>query len=113
MPQLSSTFLLTLLGTVAGTVACHIPNTPLANNITQGFSIYVQNPSIPIIHNRVMNFRPNGMDKHLVLRPVGETTNDSLYLENGRITYDGRHAVIDLEVCFSSSARQTDEHRRD
>jgi hypothetical protein len=54
--------------------------------------------------NRIMNFRPNGLDKHLVLRPVGESTNDTLFLENGRLTYDGRHAVIDLEVRFLTPA---------
>jgi hypothetical protein len=102
MPQLVSFLLLTLLGTVASTSTCWIPNVPLSKNITRGFSIYVQNPSIPKIHNRVMNFRPNGSDKHLVLRPVGEHTNDTLHLENGRLTFDNLHAVIDLEVLFSS-----------
>ncbi|KAH8649403.1 hypothetical protein BGZ60DRAFT_422248 [Tricladium varicosporioides] len=101
MPRLSFTLLPALLGAVASTLACVIPEEPLSNNITEKFSIFVQNASLPIIHNRVMNFRPNGLDKHLVLRPAGEPTDDLIYLENGLLQYEGRHAVIDLEVRFS------------
>ena len=92
---------LALLGTVASTFACVIPDEPLSNNITDGFSIFVQNPSLPIIHDRILRFRPNGLDKHLVLSPMGDETYDLLYLQNGLLTYEGRHAVIDLEVSFS------------
>lgn len=83
---------------MTSTLGCVIPEQPLSNNITDKFSIVVQNASIPVVHNRVMNFRPNGEDKHLVLRPQGEPTSDLLYIENGRLQYEGRHAVIDLEV---------------
>ena len=101
MPHPLSTLLLALLGAVASTFACTIPDVPLTNNITEGFSIFVPNPSLPIIHNRVMRFRPNGLDYHLVLSPAGDPTYDLIYLENGLLTYQGRHAVIDLEVRFS------------
>ncbi|OCK73379.1 WSC-domain-containing protein [Lepidopterella palustris CBS 459.81] len=97
MPRPLSPLLLALVGAVASTFACVIPEVPLSNNITEGFSIFVQNPSLPIIHNRVMRFRPNGLDKHLVLSPAGDPTYDLMYLENGLLTYEGRHAVIDLE----------------
>ncbi|KAF2674546.1 hypothetical protein BT63DRAFT_474285 [Microthyrium microscopicum] len=97
MSPLLSAFCLALLGIVASTSACQFPDTPLSSNITDGFSIYVQNASIPVIHNRVLNFRPNGLDMHLVLRPAGEPTNDTLYLQNGRVIYNTLHAVIDLE----------------
>jgi hypothetical protein len=100
----SSTLLLALLGAVASTLGCVIPDEPLSNNIPERFSIFVQNASIPIVHNRVMNFRPNGEDKHLVLRPSGDPTFDLMYLENGLLRYAGLHAVIDLEVRFSWSA---------
>jgi len=89
---------LSLLGNVISTLGCEIPDEPLSNNIPERFSIFVQNASIPVVHNRVMNFRPNGEDKHLVLRPEGEPTFDLMYLENGLLQYEGRHAVIDLEV---------------
>ena len=89
---------LSLLGNVISTLGCEIPDEPLSNNIPERFSIFVQNSSIPVVHNRVMNFRPNGEDKHLVLRPEGEPTFDLMYLENGLLQYEGRHAVIDLEV---------------
>jgi hypothetical protein len=94
MPSL----LLALLGTVASTLACVIPDEPLSNNITDGFQIVVQNPAFPIVHNSILNFRPNGYDMHLVLRPAGQDTYDTLFLENGLLRNDDRHAVIDLEV---------------
>jgi len=98
--QSPSTLLLALLGVVASTFACDIPDTPLSNNITEKFQIKVQNPNIPAVHDFIMNFRPNGLDMHLVLRPMGQDTYDTIYLENGYLTYDGRHAVIALEVSF-------------
>jgi hypothetical protein len=48
-----------------------------------------------------MNFRANGDDEHLVLRPMGTPTSDVLYLENGLLRYARIHAVIDLEVRLS------------
>ena len=106
IPRPSSTLLLALLGAVASTMACVIPSTPLSNNITQMFQIFVQNPAFPVIHDSIMNFRPNGIDMHLVLRPAGQPTYDSIWLENGYLRNDQpfndpRKAVIDLEVRFS------------
>lgn len=98
MPRLIATRLVALLGVVASISACTIPTTPLSNNIPDGFSIVVQNPAIPIVHNRIMNFRANGDDEHLVLRPEGVVTNDLLFLVNGRLNTRNIHAVIDLEV---------------
>lgn len=89
-----------MLGAATGTFACDIPTTPLSNTILQQFQIKVQNPAIPAIHDAHMNFRANGDDKHLVLPPMGVPTYDLLYLDDGLLTYDGRHAVIDLEVIF-------------
>src|SRR5437016_4541745 len=105
IPRPSSTLLLALLGAVASTLACVIPSTPLSNNITEKFQIFVQNPAFPIVHDKIMNFRPNGLDMHLVLRPAGQPTYDTLWLENGFLMNDypfdlERKAVIDLEVRF-------------
>jgi hypothetical protein len=101
MPRPSSTLLLALLGAVASTLACVIPDEPLSNNITEKFQIFVQNPAFPIVHDSIMNFRPNGLDMHLVLRPAGQATYDTIWLENGFLRNDDRYAVIDLEVRFS------------
>ena len=38
---------------------------------------------------------------HLVLRPAGQATYDTIWLENGFLRNDDRYAVIDLEVRFS------------
>ena len=101
MLQPSSTHLLAWLGAMASTLACVIPDEPLSNNITEKFQIFVQNPAFPIIHDSIMNFRPNGLDMHLVLRPAGQDTYDTIWLENGFLRNDDRFAVIDLEVRFS------------
>lgn len=101
MPRPSSSLLLALLGSVASTIACTIPGTAPGDTILDKFSIFVQNPSIPTVHNKVMRFRANGDDQHLVLPPKGVETNDVLYLQDGRLIYAGIHAVIDLEVRFS------------
>lgn len=101
MPRPSSSLVLALLGSVASTIGCTIPTEPLSDSIAEKFSIIVQNPSIPTVHNKIMNFRANGDDEHLVLRPAGVVTNDVLYLENGHLIYKAIHAVIDLEVRFS------------
>ncbi|OBT51039.1 hypothetical protein VE04_08574, partial [Pseudogymnoascus sp. 24MN13] len=97
MPRPSSSLFLALLGSVASSIACTIPTTPPGDTILDKFSIVVQNPSIPTVHNKVMRFRANGDDEHLVLPPVGVATNDVLYLQNGRLIYNTIHAVIDLE----------------
>jgi hypothetical protein len=101
MPRPSSTLLLAFLGAMASTLACVIPDEPLSNNITEKFQIFVQNPAFPIVHDSIMNFRPNGLDMHLVLRPAGQDTYDTIWLENGFLRNDDRYAVIDLEVRFS------------
>lgn len=100
MPRPSSSLLLALLGSVASTIGCTIPTEPLPNTILEKFSIFVQNPSIATVHNKVMRFRANGDDEHLVLPPVGVETNDALYLQDGRLIFEEIHAVIDLEVSF-------------
>lgn len=97
----SSSLFLTLLGAVSGAIACTIPTTPLSNTILDQFQIKVQNPAIPAIHDGILNFRPNGDDMHLVLRPEGIPTYDLIWLDEGRLAYDGREAVIDLEVIIS------------
>ncbi|KFX92837.1 hypothetical protein V490_05146 [Pseudogymnoascus sp. VKM F-3557] len=97
MPRPSSSLLLALLGSVSSAIGCTIPPGTLPNSIADKFSIVVQNPKIPTVHNKIMNFRANGDDEHLVLRPAGVVTNDVLYLENGRLITRNIHAVIDLE----------------
>lgn len=100
--MVTSNTLAALLGAVVSTLACTIPSEPLSNNITDKFQIVVQNPAFPIVHDHIMNFRPNGQDMHLVLRPAGQDTYDTLFLENGFLRNEDRTAVIDLEVRFSS-----------
>lgn len=98
MPRFTST-LLALLGTAAtSSLACVIPTEPLSNTITTFFSIRTQNPAIPRVHNYIMNFVANGDDEHLVLRPAGIRTYDSLWLDNGLLRTRNIRAVIDLEV---------------
>lgn len=97
MARLTSTLAL-LLGAVNNALGCTIPTTPLSNNITTLFSIKTQNPAIPRVHNYIMNFVRNGDDEHLVLRPAGRPTYDSLWLDNGLLRTRNIHAVIDLEV---------------
>lgn len=91
------------LGAAAGALAqCVIPTEPLGDTILERFSIFVQNPAIPVIHNRIMNFLANGEDEHLVLRPNGVVTGDSLWLEDGLLKYNLVRGVIDLEVSHHS-----------
>jgi len=97
MPHLAST-LAVVLGAASNVLGCTIPTTPLSNTITKLFSIKTQNPTIPRVHNYVMNFRSNGDDEHLVLRPDGFRTYDSLWLDNGLLRTRNIHGVIDLEV---------------
>jgi hypothetical protein len=97
MAPRTSSLLLALLGAVASTSACEIPTDPPSNTITDKFSIFVQNPAAPVIHNRVMTFRQNGDDQHLNLNPAGVPTLDTLSLVNGLLYYQTIHGVIDLE----------------
>jgi len=110
MPSSSATRLVALLGVVTSTLACVFPDVPLSNNIPEGFSIVVQNPAIPVVHNRIMNFRANGDDEHLVLRPEGVVTGDLMFLVNGRLNTRNIHGVIDLEVSIpDGNDRDKDE----
>ncbi|PMD28773.1 WSC-domain-containing protein [Hyaloscypha variabilis F] len=96
----SSTSILALLGAIASTFAqCVIPIDPpsINNTITEPFQLFVQNISLPIIHDRILNFLPNGADMHLVLRPDGEDTYDTIWLDNGFMRNVDRYAVIDLQ----------------
>lgn len=99
-PPTWSSLAVALLGVVAGAAsACEIPEgPPLSTDIPEFFSIFVSNPAVLAIHNKVMTFHPNGGDQHLNLAPAGNPTGDTLWLENGRIHWDTIHAVIDLEV---------------
>lgn len=101
MYRFSSASLLALAGTFASTLACEIPDTPLSNTIMEKFSIFVQNPTNALVHNYVMNFRANGEDEHLVLRPNGVPTYDTMWLEDGYLRYNVVRGVIDLEVCLT------------
>lgn len=97
------TFLVSSLLTSA-TLACYIPPIKLSNNITEGFSIQIQNASYPAIHNHYMNLYNWGNadgkgDHHLFMSPAGNATSE-LTLVNGVLTLPWdpiRHAVIDLE----------------
>jgi hypothetical protein len=88
----------------SATLACLIPQTQLSNNITQGFSIQIQNASYPAIHNHYINLWDNGggnvpHDQHLYISPAGNATSQ-LTLVNGVITLPWdpiRRAVINLE----------------
>ena len=100
MPRVVSTLALAL-GAASNALGCVIPTTPLSNTITDLFSIKTQNPAIAEVHNKIMNFRANGDDEHLVLRPAGTRTYDSLWLDNGLLRTRNIHGVIDLEVNHS------------
>ena len=97
MPRLFAT-LAVVLGAASNALGCTIPTTPLSDTITTLFSIKTQNPAIPRVHNYIMNFQHNGDDEHLVLRPAGVRTYDSLWLDNGLLRTRNIRAVIDLEV---------------
>lgn len=89
-------------GLIAGTFACTLPTTPPPANILEKFSIVLQNPEQPIVHNKIMRMRANGDDEHLVLAPMGFATGDTLRLKDGLLEYrdvNPIHGVIDLEVC--------------
>ncbi|KAI1265380.1 hypothetical protein F5Y18DRAFT_426981 [Xylariaceae sp. FL1019] len=72
---------------VAMSVACTIPTGPaLSNNITEGFSLQLQNASYPDIHNHYLNIWDwGGGDQHLFVSPAGNSTSE-LQLIDGVIT---------------------------
>jgi len=77
---------------------CVIPPGTLANTITTGFAIQVQNASYPDIHNRLMYlWASGGGDQHLYLSPAGAPAPD-LKLDGGVITRLPVRAVINGEV---------------
>ena len=87
---------------MAGTFACTLPTTPPPTDILEKFSVVLQNPEQPIVHNKIMRMRANGDDEHLVLAPMGFATGDTLRLKDGLLEYrdiNPIHGVIDLEVC--------------
>ncbi|GAW21921.1 hypothetical protein EKO27_g3828 [Xylaria grammica] len=93
-----------LASTIAATSACTLPTAPaLSNNITEGFSLQVQNASNPDIHNHFLNIWDwGGGDQHLFVSPAGNSTNE-LQLIDGVITLSSafwdppRRAVINGE----------------
>lgn len=102
-----------LSGLVAAAVAsaCDIPTgPPLSDTITEGFGILVQNPEVPIIHDRYFNlFESGGGDQHLYLSPTGDYAFD-LTLNAGVITWGAAplRAVIQGEVCTACDIRHVD-----
>ncbi|KAI1814885.1 hypothetical protein GGS20DRAFT_376931 [Poronia punctata] len=90
-----------LLSIAAVSSACKIPTTPaLTNNITQPFSLRLQNASYPEIHNHHLHIWDwGGGDQHLFVSPAGNFT-DQLLLVDGVITLPWtpvRRAVINGE----------------
>jgi hypothetical protein len=93
---------LLLSSAIAASTACVIPvGPPLSNNITQSFSLQLQNASYPDIHNHYLNIWDwGGGDQHLFVSPAGNFTSE-LQLIDGVITLPWtppRRAVINGEV---------------
>lgn len=87
-------------GLMAGTFACTLPTTPPPADLLDRFSVVLQNPDQPIVHNKIMRMRANGDDEHLVLAPMGIPTGDTLRLRGGLLEMrevNPIHGVIDLE----------------
>ncbi|OTB02470.1 hypothetical protein M426DRAFT_13446 [Hypoxylon sp. CI-4A] len=88
------------LAAAASVMACDLPTDILSNNITQGFSIQIQNAAVPKIHNHYLNLWDwGGGDEHLFVSPAGRRTTE-LQLINGVITLPWdppRRAVINGE----------------
>lgn len=86
--------------------ACEIPTAPpLSNTIEEGFGLLIQNPDVPIIHNRFYNLEEaGGGDQHLYLSPAGAYAFD-LTLNAGVITWGPRplRAVIQGEYLISDN----------
>jgi hypothetical protein len=90
-----------LLSSVSAASACTLPTGPaLSNNITDGFSLQVQNASYPEVHNHFLNIWDwGGGDQHLFVSPAGNSTSE-LQLIDGVITLPWdppRRAVINGE----------------
>ena len=92
------TLLVSMLTSAA--LACNIPSTPLSNNISESFSIQLQNATYPEIHNHFLHLWDwGGGDQHLFVSPAGNATSE-LILVDGVITLPWnpiRRAVINLE----------------
>ncbi|KAH9906320.1 hypothetical protein F4778DRAFT_778707 [Xylariomycetidae sp. FL2044] len=88
------------LASAAVVAGCELPTEPLSSNITQSFSIQVQNASYPQFHNHYLNIWDwGGGDQHLFLSPAGNSTSE-LTLVDGVITLPWdpiRRAVINGE----------------
>ncbi|OTB03802.1 hypothetical protein M426DRAFT_73841 [Hypoxylon sp. CI-4A] len=88
------------LASIATVLACDIPGDTLSNNITEGFSLQIQNASFPDIHNHFLNIWDwGGGDQHLFVSPAGNSTSE-LTLIDGVITLPWdppRRAVINGE----------------
>ncbi|KAI1094288.1 hypothetical protein F5B19DRAFT_446658 [Rostrohypoxylon terebratum] len=75
-----------VLALVASGLACDIPADVLPNNITESFSLQIQNSSFPDIHNHFLNIWDwGGGDQHLFVSPAGNSTSE-LTLIDGVIT---------------------------
>jgi hypothetical protein len=75
-----------VVASATGAVACVIPNSPLSNNIPEGFAIQLQNASFPEIHNHFLNIWDWGQgDQHLFVSPAGNSTSE-LTLVDGVVT---------------------------
>ena len=97
--------LLSTLLAATVTTACTIPGGTISNTITAPFGVLVQNPMYPEIHDKYMNLNAaGGGDRHLFLEPVPDPVRN-LTLAAGILTwtYGGIHAVINGEVCSSTS----------
>lgn len=90
-----------VLASAVAVMACEIPGDVLSNNITESFSLQVQNVSFPDIHNHFLNIWDwGGGDQHLFVSPAGNLTSE-LTLVDGVITLPWdppRRAVINGEV---------------
>lgn len=94
-----------VLASAVSVMACTIPGDVLSNNITESFSLQVQNASFPDIHNHYLNIWDwGGGDQHLFVSPAGNFTS-ALTLVDGVITLPWdppRRAVVNGEVHSSS-----------
>ncbi|KAI1366888.1 hypothetical protein F5Y08DRAFT_107058 [Xylaria arbuscula] len=101
---MQQTLALLLTSAAAAVSACTIPGGPaLSNNITETFSLQLQNASYPDVHNHFLNIWDwGGGDQHLFVSPAGNYTKE-LQLIDGVITLSNafwdppRRAVINGE----------------
>ncbi|KAI1858770.1 uncharacterized protein JN550_012424 [Neoarthrinium moseri] len=93
-------FLPLLLLLAPAAAGCQIPGDTLPNNISEQFSIQLQNVSYPEVHNHFLNLWDwGGGDQHLFVSPAGNSTSE-LTLLDGVITLPWdpiRRAVINGE----------------